>query len=204
LTAKTLFRAAASAALAVALTGCISLFPKQDPAQMYRLGAAAPAAAGAVAHEGEVLRGPITFERAAAGDRILTVNGTEAAYIAASRWVTPAQAMFQESMERAFAGTAGAPRLSSIGQGVAANALLAVDVEAFEARYEQGMEAAPTVVVRVRARLSGVRERRLLGEQVFEVRRPAAENRVSAIVAAFDAATAEALGGLVAWTAQAV
>jgi cholesterol transport system auxiliary component len=197
-------RAAAIAALAIGLSGCITLFPKQEPALMYRFGAPAAPPAEAVRHEGEVLRGPITFDRAAAGDRLLTITGREAAYIASSRWVTPAQQMFQEAMERTFAATAGAPRLTPAGQGTGATAALAVDVESFEARYENGIEAAPTVVVRVRARLMGVRERRLIGEQVFEVRRPASENRVSAIVAAFDAATTEVLGQLVAWTDQLV
>lgn len=197
-------RLVAIAAVALGVSGCISLFPEKTPAQMYRFGASTPAAAEAGARDGEVLRGPIVFSRAASNDRIVTVNGTEIAYVAASRWVAPAPALFQEALERGFAATPGAPRLSPFGQGVAATGVLNLDVDAFEARYEQGLEAAPTIVVRIRARITHPRERQLLGEQVFEVRRPASENRVSAIVQAYDTAVSEALASLIAWTGQVV
>lgn len=198
-------RLSAVAAAALALSGCITLFPEKTPAQMYRFGAATPPAAEeAGPRDGEVLRGPIVFSRAASNDRIVTVNGTEIAYVAAARWVAPAPALFQEALERSFATTPGAPRLASFGQGVAATGILNIDVDAFEARYEQGLEAAPTVVVRIRARITHPRERRLIGEQMFEVRRPASENRVGPIVAAYDSAITEALAALVAWTGQTV
>jgi ABC-type uncharacterized transport system auxiliary subunit len=40
----------------------------------------------------------------------------------------------------------------------------------------------------------------LLSEKEFEVQKPAESNRVSAIVAAFDTATTDAVGQVVAWT----
>ena len=62
--------------LAIGLAGCVSVFPKQPPAQMYRFGVAAPSDAEAPPAAGgarfEVMRAPTTFDQAAAGDRILT------------------------------------------------------------------------------------------------------------------------------------
>jgi cholesterol transport system auxiliary component len=43
-------------------------------------------------------------------------------------------------------------------------------------------------------------ERTVTAEQVFTVERPAAENRVSAIVEAFDTATRDLNSQIVAWT----
>jgi cholesterol transport system auxiliary component len=194
--------AAALALAAVALSGCISLFPKGDPAQLYRFGAGdsaqAPVAGGPRAYE--VIQGSIEFNRAAAGDRILTVNGSEMAYIAAARWVAPAPSLFEEAFHRAFMNSAKAPRLTGMGRASQAVATLRLDVDAFETRYDQGMESAPTVVVRIRGAMTATKDRSLLDERTFESRKPASDNRVSAIVLAYDAATMDALAQLADWS----
>ena len=63
-----------------------------------------------------------------------------------------------------------------------------------------GPDAAPTVVVRVRATLTRTLGNELVAEQVFESSVRAGDNRVGAIVGAYDKATAEVLQQLVAWT----
>jgi cholesterol transport system auxiliary component len=198
---------AATAVLAIAalgLSGCISLFPKSNPAQLYRFGAAeAGAAAADAARPVEVIKGGVEFNRAAAGDRILTVNGTELAYIKDARWVAPAATLFDEAYERAFASAPDAPRLTGMGRASKAAGVLRLDVDAFETRYDQGMEAAPLVVVHIRASMISTRDRRLIGDHAFESRVRASDNRVSAIVQAYDAASADALGKLAGWAGQA-
>jgi cholesterol transport system auxiliary component len=54
-------------------------------------------------------------------------------------------------------------------------------------------------VVRVRGVLNRNQDRALVGDQVFEARVKAADNRVSAIVPAYDQAVAKVLGDVVAW-----
>src|SRR5690242_16860750 len=99
------------------LSGCISLFPKTDPVALYRFEGAQqavaprPGAAAAFA----LARVPTVFPRAAAGDRILTVTGSQVAYIAGARWVSPASALFDESVDRAFASYPPV-RLASVGE----------------------------------------------------------------------------------------
>lgn len=199
--------ALAAAALSLMLSGCISLFPKSVPAQLYRFGAlptAASSSSSGVQAQGarpEIIKGIIQFNQAAAGDRLLTVNGPETAYIAGSRWISPATTLFDEALDRAFAAAPNAPRLTEFGRGGKGAALLRVEVDTFETRYEQGMEAAPTVVVRVQASLLSTKDRSVIGETTIESRKPASDNRVGPIVQAYDAATGEVIGQLIAWTA---
>jgi len=196
--------AAGLSVAASALSGCISLFPKAEPSQLYRFGdAAAPAEAAAAAADAQpagVVMGPIGFPRAAIGDQILTVTGNEAAYIKGARWVAPASVLFQEDAERSFDRLGRRARLLQRGEIGAARALLRLDVRAFEADYAAA-GAAPTVSVVVHASLSQPNGM-MLDERTFQARQPAAENRVSAIVSAFDQATSQVLTGIVGWTDQ--
>ena len=198
--------AAALALAAVSLGGCFSLFPKAEPSLLYRLGATAPAPPppSAPVKTVDVIRARIEFNRAAATDRILTVTGGQAAYIAGSRWVSPAPVLFEEALDRAFANSPTAPRLSEIGGASGAVAVLRLTVDNFETRYDNGPETAPTVLVRVRAELMHNRTRELIGYKVFEGRANATENRVSAIVQAYDTATNQALAELADWTGATV
>lgn len=191
------------AAASAGLAGCVSLVPKSDPVQLYRL---SPPAAAQAAPAPEVARIdvallPLEFPRAAATDRILTYTGPEAAYIADARWVAPAQVLFAEALEGAFGGQGGTVRLlAGRGENNGAGLLLDLDVREFETRYDAGGDAAPTVVVGVNAKLVRLPDRKVVGERTFRVSQPAAENRVRAIVPAYQTAMDQALGELVAWT----
>jgi cholesterol transport system auxiliary component len=192
--------ALAALALPLILGGCISVFPKAKPAQMYRFGdrPAAPAAQVATSPAAApvtVLKGPIAFPPASGGDRILTVTGAENAYIGEARWLAPASSLFDEALLKAF-DAPGAPRLVGRGEPLAAPSTLRLDVRAFEARYP-----GPVAKVQVRAALIRNADRTLIGEKMFDVEVPASENRQTAIVAAFDEAVGQVMAGLRDWTA---
>ena len=194
-------RLLALGAAALALTGCVSLLPKSKPAQLYRFGeAAAPAAAAtpAPARSVGVFRTNGSFEEAAADDRILTVTGGKAAFIAGSRWVAPASILFDEAVTNAFEAAPGRVRLLARGQQARFAYALRLDMRQFETVYEVP-DGTPTVVVRLHAALSRS-DQTVVGEQTFEARASAGDNRVSAIVAAYDKAVADVLGKLTAWT----
>jgi cholesterol transport system auxiliary component len=202
---KSLVRAALAAACVAGLAGCVSLVPKTKPAQLYRFGGeTAPhvPAAAQPASRFDVYKAPGTFARAASGDRILTVTGDRVAYIAQARWVAPAQILFDEAVVRAFDDNAGSARLAYRGESARTDFALRLDVRNFEAVYDQGAEAAPVVVVRLRAVLTRNSDRTVAGEQLIEARVRADDNRVSAISRAFDAAAADVIGRLVTWTNQ--
>jgi cholesterol transport system auxiliary component len=193
------FAAAALAALSLGLCSCVSLFPKAKPIQLYAFGQLPPPAAGAVAPGAVgVVFGGVTMPAAAVGDQILAITGQDVAYIGGARWVVPAGLMIQGDAERAFEARGQRVRLLHRGDFAGAAAILRLDVGDFEARYAAPGEA-PTVVVSLRATLTRPGGA-LIADQTFTARKPAAENRIAAIVAAYDKATIDVLGQVVVWT----
>lgn len=190
---------AAAAVTALALGGCISLFPKAKPAQLYRFGATTPPAAAAP-RSTVVVKGIVDFDAAAASDRILTSDGDTVAYIAGARWVASAPTLFDQALDRTFLNTPSAPMLVRRSRGTADAMVLTLDVSTFETRYTGG--ASPTVVVELKADLIKPTDRSTAAEKVFRVERPASDNRVSAIVQAYDAAVSQVLNDLAAWTSE--
>lgn len=187
-------------ALALSLSACISVFPESEPATLYRFGGAEVSVpkgpAGATLG---VLKAPTVFTRASAGDRLLTSAQGEVAYIAGARWVSPASVLFEEAVASAFQADTGRARLIGRGEIAKADLVLRLEVRTFEAQYVNGPKAAPEVLVRVRGVLNKNQDRSLVSDRVFEARVKAADNRVSAIVPAYDQATAKVLGEVVAW-----
>lgn len=181
--------------LPVALAGCISVFPKATPVQMYRFGETPATAASAAGPSTIVAKGATVFPPAASGDRILTVTGSETAYISGARWVAPASVMFDEALLRAF-DAPGSPRLVERGEPLSAPSTLRLDVRAFEARYP-----GPTAVISVRATLIRNADRTILAEKMFEASVPAADNRQGPIVTAFDGAVDKVITDIRGWTA---
>ena len=195
-----LFRLIGVGACALALSGCISLLPKTKPSQLYRFGQPAAASApGPVGGTVGVFLSNGSFPNEAAGDRILTITGGKAAFVAQSRWVAPAGVLFNAAVANAFDADTGRIRLISRGQQAKIGYALRLDVRNFETRYDAGPEAAPTVVVRVRAVLTSA-DLSKTAEQIFEVSTRAGDNRVGAIVSAYDKSLADVLGQVVAWT----
>lgn len=181
------------------LSAC-ALLSSPDPVQTYRFGGvAASTASPAVASPVQVTLRRVEFPEAVEGDKLLGVTGTETAYIAGARWVSPASDLYMESLENAFAAQATRVRLIGARELTRGQRSLDIDIRSFEARYDApGM--TPTIVVTARARLLVLPERTVSAEQVFTVEQPASANRVSSIVEAFDTATRDLNTQIVAWT----
>jgi cholesterol transport system auxiliary component len=193
--------AAAVAALSLGLAGCITLFPKEAPAQLYRFEATPPAATG-TAPSFSVRLGQPDFDEAASGDQIFTSNGDQVAYLGGARWSAPAVQIFQATLAHAFAAAGGPARLVGSAAPGKADLRLTLTVTRFEANYAQGPAAAPTVVVRMHATLVREKDMSPVADQLFEADAPAADNHAGAIVTAYNAATTKAVGDLIAWVDQ--
>ena len=189
---------ALAAVAVVSLSGC-ALLSTPDPVQLYRFGDAAGPATTAVASPVQVKLRAVEMPQASQGDRLLGVTGTQAAYIAGARWVSPAIMLYGDALEASFASQARAVRLIGRRELTPTTRLLDVDVRAFETRYEYA-GGAPTVVLTARARMLRFPERTVVAEQTFTVSQPAGENRVSAIVDAYDVATRDLNTQIVGWT----
>ena len=208
---RPVLRLAASAAVLTALSGC-ALLSSPDPVQNYRFGLpmAAPSAVGDTPAPLTVSIRRIEFPDATGDDKILGVKGLETAYIGGARWVSPASTLFDDSLKAAFANRADRIRVLGRREPGTPPLILQVTVTTFEARYA-APGAVPDVVVTARAQLRSTPERRAGGgtirpeegrsvERVFTVTQPAGDNRVSAIVAAFDTATRDINTQIADWT----
>jgi cholesterol transport system auxiliary component len=195
-----LLRLAAAALLAISLSGCISLLPRSKASQLYRFGVPTSSTAPDRSTTVPVFRVNGVFQREAAGDRILTITGERAAFIGQARWVAPAEVLFDEAVANAFESTPGRVRLVTRGEPVRAGMVLRLDVRNFETRYSSADN--PVVYVRVRAVFA--RDHAQVTERIFEAQAPADQNRVTAIVAAYNQALAKVLGEIVAWTNSSV
>ena len=133
-----------------------------------------------------------TFNRQSSGDRILTSTGNQAAYIAGARWAAPAQELFDTMAVRDI--EARSPHISVVRAGAPSKAqfVLAVDVRRFEVLYSADPKAASEVAVDTQAKLMRIADRTIVGDWPIRLRRPVPENKVSAIVAAFDRIASEA------------
>lgn len=193
--------ALAALTVAASVAGCISLLPKEKPAQLYRFGFSAAPAQPRSGGTFSVSQAPTSFERAAASDMILTVTGDEAAYIGGSRWVTSASSLFDAAVARAFDAAGGPARLIPHGEPAHAEFALKLDVRQFETRYDHGQQAPPTIVIELYA---GMVDRSpdaagRVVERIFQASAPAAENRTWAIARAYDVALAKVLTDMVTW-----
>lgn len=190
--------AASAAGLAAVLCGCVSLFPKATPAQLYRFGQS-PAASARTETAGlrPLVLEPVEFPRTATSDGILTVTGDQIAYIAGARWAAPARVLFQEAAQDEFARRTGRTFLANIADGGPQALLVRLSVLKFEADYP-APGAPPAVRIVVDASLSSV-SGGPIAARLFTTERRADANRVEAIVRAFDGATDDVLSALGGW-----
>lgn len=182
----------AVALLATMLAGCGGLRSDAEADRIYVLHPAAEAAEATTAP----LPGMLMVPRPAVQpgldtNRIaLTRAGNELDYYALSRWSGSLpqvlEAFAVQSLQGAFVTVVGAGR----GAGAADHELL-LTVRDFQAEYGAG--GAPQVHVALDCLLVATSPRRVLGSCNAEVREPAADNRMSAIVAAFERAAQQAM-----------
>jgi cholesterol transport system auxiliary component len=197
-------RVAALCALLCACTvpsGCTgSLFKsKAVPPSVYLLSAHAAPAQSAVAADLTVMR-----PRLRAGldtDRIAVLYPDKRLdYFADARWSGPLDEVVQDLTVQAFAG-GGLRNVSADGSAFASGYWLEVQVDDFQAEYAAS-GSPPTVHVRFTARLGTAGDRKILGSFQASADQAASDNRLTAIVDAFEHACDAALGQLVADTTR--
>jgi len=122
-------------------------------------------------------------------------------YFAAARWSGPLDEVVQDLALQAFHG-----RFRNVGTDTSAfrgGYWLELEVVDFQAEYTgSAAAAAPTVHVHLHARVGNGMDRRVLGEFDADARQAAAENRLAAVVAAYEAAAQRALDEIVEQSTQ--
>ena len=208
---------ACATALALLLGGCAGNLLQSDAAapDTFRLGvAAASAAAPANAMPAPTaLALAVARPRAAAAidtDRIAVQSaGNRFEYYADARWAESAPLMLQQNLVSSLAATAqfGGGVMTAPAR-VPTELLLDVELRRFEV-VAAGADAAapgaaPVVHVQVQASLVDSRRAARITSFVSEASVPAAENRLQAVVAAFDRANAQVVGDITARVQAAV
>lgn len=121
-------------------------------------------------------------------------------YFAGARWSGPLDEVVQDLTLQAFHGRFG--NVHTDTSAFDAGYWLEIDVMDFQAEYGEGAAAPPTVHVHLLARVGNAGDRHVMGEFEADVREPAAANRLTEVVAAYDAAAQRALAEIVDKIAQ--
>jgi cholesterol transport system auxiliary component len=192
------------AALAVAVGACTgSFFKSSAPAtSTYLLSVKGEAQAGAVAIPADLT---VLMPRVRTGldnDRIAALYPDRRLdYYAAARWSGPLDEVVQDLALQAFHG-----RFRNVGTDTSAfngGYWLEIEVVDFQAEYTgSAPDAGPTVHVHLLARVGTGGDRRVLGEFEADARQSAAQNRLAAVVAAYEAAARQAFGEIVEKSTQ--
>ena len=200
-----------SAAAALALVSLLglaacggSLFQsKIPPPAVYQLTAKSAAAQGAESSLPEIpvdlfiqrprVRTGLDSDRIAAlyPDRRLD-------YLAGARWSGQLDEVLQDLALQAFRERVHLRSVQAEQSAFSGGYLLIMEVVDFQAEYSaDGGADPPTVHVHLLASLGSAGDRGMIGRFEAQARRPAAANRVTAIVEAYDQALAEALAHIV-------
>lgn len=184
-----------------ALAGCVSLLPESEPVDFFRLTPPSPMAGAADNPESPTLMiGVPNAPRALGGDDILVARDDGALALAAdAKWASAARNMMLDFLLETFEATDGAPTPLRPGDGLRGDYELSLDLRHFEAVYDRGMESAPLIKVALGARLIGP-DRALVGTTMVSAERRASDNRMSAIVQAFDTASLDVAEQLIEWS----
>jgi cholesterol transport system auxiliary component len=127
-------------------------------------------------------------------------------YFAGARWSGPLDEVVQDLALQAFRGRARFRNVHADASAFGSGYWLEIDVADFQAEYFTDRGAAgggaPTVHVHLIGRVGNSSDRRILGRFEADQRQPATDNRVTAIVEAYNQAADAALGQIVAETAE--
>lgn len=195
--------------LALAVASCTGslLQSKAPPISVYLL-TVAPAPGGAKTSLDVKIRTP----RVRAGldsDRIAALYADrQLDYLSGARWSGPLDEVAQDLALQAFAGRVDVPGVQAASSTFGGAYWLEIDVEDFQAEYAASAAAdsaaPPTIHVRLTARLGGSTDRRVIGQFAAEERVAATDNRVTAIVAAYNQAASAAFSSIATQTIEAL
>ncbi|MBI1236546.1 MAG: hypothetical protein GC188_07660 [Alphaproteobacteria bacterium] len=183
------------------LAGCVNLLPESTPATVYRL--STPEPSGELRSEAVIVgvQRPLT-PRALSGVQIaLSQDRGELVFAEGAEWITPVPRLVQDLIVESMDAFEPSLIASRPEDGVRAEFELATELRSFEANYLNGPDAGPTAIVRIRARLIRMSDRRLIAVEAIGAQAVARTPRIGDIVAAFDAASQEAAADVAQWTA---
>jgi ABC-type uncharacterized transport system auxiliary subunit len=190
------------------LTACAgSLFKnKTAPPTMYMLSAtpksAAPVSANAPAAQTDLAVLKLRVRAGLDTDRIAALYPDRRMdYFADVRWSGPLDEVLQDLAVQEFHSNPGVRNVSADASVFASTYWLEIEVADFQAEYSAD-STAPTVHVHFLARVGNSADRHVLGRFEPDIRVVAADNRMTAIVDAYNRAADQALAEIAAAAAE--
>lgn len=187
---------------ALGLGGCVNLLPESTPNAVYRLSSPPPIAR----RGGDWTLVRVDMPQAPRGlggdDVAMLIDGQHLAYMSGAQWIASTPRIVQDLVFDSLHATDGHLSPARPEDGVRSDYELRLDIREFEAAYEQGMDAAPTVRVRFAARMVSQETREFVASEVFVAQVRASENRMRSIIDAFDAAAGQAARDLSVWAVE--
>jgi cholesterol transport system auxiliary component len=183
------FGSACAAALLLGVAGCTgSLLDSDLPVSKSYVLAPAPAAASATTvAQVDLSIGRPDLAPGLDTDRIAVLQGRQLDYYRAARWGGRATEVVQTLLVDSLEDQKLFRSVTAEQARVAGDYVLDVEVRDFQAEYASQTEA-PTVNVRMIGRLIRIVDRELVGTVTSQAKTKATDNRMTAVVAAFETA----------------
>ncbi len=191
---------------ALALSACGGVFHShKTPPTVYLLSIHAVPAGAEIAADLAVLKPRV--RTGLDNDRIaVTYPDRRLDYFAGARWSGPLDEVAQDLTMQAFRATVKMRNLHGDASAFGSGYWLEINVADFQAEYATNSggtdAAAPTVHVHLLASLGNSGDRRVLARFEGEARQRATENRLTAVIAAYNQAAETALAQIVSGTAE--
>jgi cholesterol transport system auxiliary component len=192
-------RRSALLVLALGLAGCSSLLT-DPPKPLFQLTPKSTYPAGLPHLGGQLL---IDVPLAPGGldtNRIaLSRSPVSLDYFADGEWTDQAPRLVQTTLLESFENSRTVTAIDRETIGLGADVVLKPELRHFEAVYDSP-NGPPQVWVVLNVRLVKMPERKIIAQQSFEARYPAAANKIGDIVLAFDEALGKVMKEIVVWT----
>ncbi|WP_411381686.1 ABC-type transport auxiliary lipoprotein family protein [Pseudomonas sp. MPB26] len=167
---------------ALALVSACSILPKADPSDVYRLAASPTATQGtAVAWSLRVTK-PQASEFLDSPRIAVVPNGNLISSYANARWSDPSPVLLRNRLLDGFQRDGRVTLLSTDDTNLQSDYELGGQLQAFQSEYHG---STVEVVIRLDARLVRGSDQRIVASRRFEVRQPAEDTKVPAVVAGF-------------------
>jgi cholesterol transport system auxiliary component len=187
--------------LALAFSGCASLFVSPPPKYLFRLTPKSTWPPNLPRRSGQLLIDlPLTAPGLDSKRIALTRSPILIDYFADCEWTDRVPVLVKTALLTSFENSGGITALDREALGLRADYILAAEIRHFEAEYRGAANAPPDVWVAIDVKLVRMLRREVIAQQLFEAHVPAAANDLPAIVTAFDTALGTVLKAIVLWT----
>ncbi|HEY5346703.1 MAG TPA: ABC-type transport auxiliary lipoprotein family protein [Rhizomicrobium sp.] len=182
-----------------ALAGCGGILPTPSINQIYVLApTAAPATPGPKAGWALAVELPDANDTLDSSRIAIMRTADTMDYFADAQWPDRLPTLVANALVQGFEASGRIDQVGRSDNALHANYVLQTDLRDFEARYDTP-DGAPTILVRIAARLVVQRTRQVAASLVAEQSVPAGANTIDAAVQAFDGALGAVVAQIVNW-----